>query len=366
MVVEDELIVAEDLVHWLTSLGYVVGARATTGQEAIRLCETTRPDLILMDILLSGDMDGIQAAEVIKERYDTPVVYITASSDENTLTRAKVTEPFGYVLKPFDERGLYTTIEMALYKHQSEKRLRNSEERFRLLYEHAPVAFQSLDADAHILQVNRAWQNLFGYTAEEVNGRWFGEFLAPDSVPPFIAAFTAFRTGPVTDSISLTIVRRNGTRIPATFKGSVAVDHRGGFEMTQCVLESPVPWGEQKSVLLPDHISAQEGDTSTRSLQGFWLVVSPDGFILGITPGLDTLLGMSVDRICSLRIHDICVTEDAASTLMNRLTTSGRLDSRSLKLRRGDGEAIAVVVSGFLLQGHGAFAGNSCLQILQR
>ena len=237
MVVEDELIVAEDLTHWLASLGYTVGARAATGQEAVQRCEATRPDLILMDILLPGDMDGIEAAEIIRQRFDIPVVYITASSDDATLSRAKVTEPFGYILKPFDERGLYSTIEMALYKHQSEKRIRNSEERFRLLYEHAPVAFQSLDADGHLVQVNKAWQELFGYAPDEVNGHWFGEFLVPNSTERFIATFTQFRHSPITDSITLDVIARNGMRISASFKGSIAVDHRGMFEMTQCVLE---------------------------------------------------------------------------------------------------------------------------------
>ena len=139
-----------------------------------------------MDILLPGDMDGIQAAEEIRRRFDIPVVFITASSDDATLARAKVSEPFGYILKPFDERGLYSTIEMALYKHQSEQRMRESEERFRLMFENAPVPFQSLDADGHMLRVNKAWLELFGYGPDEVIGRWFGEFLSPGSVDRFV------------------------------------------------------------------------------------------------------------------------------------------------------------------------------------
>ena len=179
------------------SLGYSIAARAAAGREAVQRCEATRPDLVLMDILLPGDMDGIQAAEEIRRRFDIPVVFITASSDDATLARAKVSEPFGYILKPFDERGLYSTIEMALYKHQSEKRMRESEERFRLMFENAPVPFHSLDADGHILRVNKAWLELFGYAQDEVVGRWFGEFLAPGSVDRFVATFTRFKSSPV-------------------------------------------------------------------------------------------------------------------------------------------------------------------------
>ena len=239
MVVEDERIIAEDLRHWLLALGYTVGPQVATGREAVQRCEGTRPDLVLMDILLPGEIDGIQAAQEIRDRFDIPIVYVTASSDDATLTRAKATEPFGYILKPFDERSLYSTIEMALYKHHSEQRLRESEERFRLLFENAPVPFHSLDADGHLLRVNKAWQKLFGYAQEEVIGRWFGEFLAPSSIDRFVANTTAFRDSPVTEAIVLDIVAKNGTIRSGVFKGSVAVDHRGRYEMTHCILDSP-------------------------------------------------------------------------------------------------------------------------------
>jgi len=237
MVVEDERIIAEDLRHWLLALGYTVGAQVTTGREAVRRCETMRPDLVLMDILLPGEIDGVQAAQEIRDRFDIPVVYVTASSDDATLARAKSTEPFGYILKPFDERSLYSTIEMALYKHQAEQRLRESEERFRLLFEHAPVALHALDADGHLLRVNRAWEKLFGYTQEEVVGRWFGEFVAPSSVERFVASTMAFRDSPVTETVVLEVITKDGTLRSALLKGSVAVDHRGRYEMTQCILD---------------------------------------------------------------------------------------------------------------------------------
>jgi PAS domain S-box-containing protein len=366
MVVEDELIVAEDLVHWLGSLGYTVGARAATGREAIRLCETTRPDLILMDILLPGDMDGIEAAEIVRKRFDIPVVYITASSDESTLARAKLTEPLGYVLKPFDERGLYTTIEMAMYKHQSERKLRNSEERFRLLYEHAPVAFQSLDADGHLLQVNKAWQDLFGFSPEEVNGRWFGEFLAPDSVPRFIAAFTQFRNSPATDSITLTIVKRNGMRLSAVLKGSIAVDHRGGFEMTQCVLENRAPSPERGEVSGTEAVEPGPTKDVSAGFAGAWLVASPDGLIYGVTAELERLLESSAERLCSRRLHDICRSEAEASALLAQVTRVGTLAPRALVLCGPAGAAIETTVAGFVLFGQDAHTGSVCLQIRKR
>ncbi len=126
LLVEDESIVAMDMERRLTALGYQVIEHVLTGEDAVAKAQLEQPDLILMDIHLKGEMDGIQAAERIKNSLGTPVIYITAYSDETTLSRAKVTEPFGYILKPFQEREIYSTIEMALYKYEIEQELRSA------------------------------------------------------------------------------------------------------------------------------------------------------------------------------------------------------------------------------------------------
>lgn len=121
LVVEDENIVAEDLQDCLKNLGYTVSAIASSGEEALQKATEMHPDLVLMDIRLKGEIDGVEAAHQIQARFSIPVVYLTAHADKDTLQRAKVTEPFGYILKPFEERELYTIIEVALYKHKVEK-----------------------------------------------------------------------------------------------------------------------------------------------------------------------------------------------------------------------------------------------------
>lgn len=121
MVVEDEGIVARDIQNSLKRLGYTVPVLVSSGDEAIQRAEEIELDIVLMDIRLKGDMDGIEAAELIHARFDIPVVYLTAYTDKTTLERAKITAPFGYILKPFEERELHTTIEIALYKHMMEK-----------------------------------------------------------------------------------------------------------------------------------------------------------------------------------------------------------------------------------------------------
>ena len=125
LVVEDEWLVAQGIAESLGELGYEVVGLAASGEETLRLAAEAHPDLVLMDILLQGDMDGIEAAEHLRRRFDLPVVFLTAYADPQTLGRAKVTEPYGYLLKPFEVRELHSIIEIALYKARAEKRLQH-------------------------------------------------------------------------------------------------------------------------------------------------------------------------------------------------------------------------------------------------
>lgn len=121
LIVEDEAIVAKDISVCLNRTGYDVLNTFSNGEDAIKYINNTKPDLILMDIMLAGEMTGIDASTIIKDRFDIPVVFLTAYADEKTISKAKVTDPYGYVIKPFKEIDLRTSIEMALYKFQKEK-----------------------------------------------------------------------------------------------------------------------------------------------------------------------------------------------------------------------------------------------------
>ena len=147
LVVEDERIVAKDIQNTLKNLGYEVVAISSTGEDAIDKSGELRPDVVLMDIVLKGAIDGIEAANIIKTKFKIPIIYLTAYEDGDTLDRAKITEPLGYILKPFEERDLHTTLEMALYKHLMETRLQDSEEKYRSLVELSPdgIIIQSGD-----------------------------------------------------------------------------------------------------------------------------------------------------------------------------------------------------------------------------
>jgi CheY-like chemotaxis protein len=161
LVVEDERIVGEDMRLTLVDLGYEIVGVVSTGEEAVRKAAETKPDLALMDIVLAGEIDGIEAAKQMRAVWNVPVIYLTAYSSQCTQNRTQETEPFGYLVKPFKRSDLRCAIEIALYKHDMEMRLRSSEQRFRLLYENVPSAYQSLDDRGLLLEVNEAWLDLF-------------------------------------------------------------------------------------------------------------------------------------------------------------------------------------------------------------
>lgn len=120
LVIEDESIVSKDIQYSLKKLGYQIVGSAATGEKAVELATQLMPDIILMDIMLKGEITGIEASAQIKETLNIPIIFLTAYADENTLSKAKVTEPYAYIIKPFKEIDLHTSIEMALYKHSKE------------------------------------------------------------------------------------------------------------------------------------------------------------------------------------------------------------------------------------------------------
>ena len=127
-IVEDEAIVANDIKETLKSLGYSVPGIAKSGELALEKIKEAHPDLVLMDIHLAGKMDGVDTAGKVHVLYNIPVIYLTAYADKALLERAKVTEPYGYVIKPYDERELHSVIEMALYKHRIEREIKKRDE----------------------------------------------------------------------------------------------------------------------------------------------------------------------------------------------------------------------------------------------
>jgi PAS domain S-box-containing protein len=166
-IVEDEYIVALDIRNFLERTGYAVAGVFSSGDELLEKFEAIRPDLILMDIKIRGSLDGVETARLVHQKYHAPVVLLTAFADDETIARAKITQPFGYIIKPFEERELKTAIEIALYRAGMEGLLRESEERYRnLFYEGISGNFLA-DAAGQVVEANTAFRKIVGIGLED-------------------------------------------------------------------------------------------------------------------------------------------------------------------------------------------------------
>ncbi|OQA22192.1 MAG: Sensor histidine kinase TmoS [Chloroflexi bacterium ADurb.Bin360] len=171
LIVEDESIIAMDLEARLTALGYEVVDVAASGRVALERATALKPDLVTMDIRIEGNMDGIETAALIREHLGLPVIFITAHGDGPTFERAKQTAPYGYVRKPFDDYELRTMIEIALYRHEVEQKLHESETRFRTLFEMMGQGVVFQNAQGEIVAANPAAQKILGLSLEQLQGR---------------------------------------------------------------------------------------------------------------------------------------------------------------------------------------------------
>ncbi len=177
VVVEDEHIVALDIKMHLQKYGYEVPGMFASGEELLERIESLSPDLVLMDIKLQGKLDGLETSKIIKEKYSVPVILLTAFADEATIERAKTIEPFGYIIKPFEEKELRTTIVIALYKHKMERKLRDREELFSTILSSIGDGVVVLDDSGRIEYFNPVSERLSGRRSENVMGKMLSDVL---------------------------------------------------------------------------------------------------------------------------------------------------------------------------------------------
>lgn len=248
LIVEDEGIIAKDIERALAKLAYEVIAVVSTGEQAILLAGTARPDLVLMDIMLKGDIDGIEAAQRIRREYGTPVVYLSGYGDSTTLQRATETAPFGYVLKPFDDRDLYAAVESALYKNQMERDLRSCRQE---LVSILAVVFDGIivsDRDGLIAIINSAASHLTEWGCEDAVGRdWSDVFKATEPLPSDLAPFGRRADAFVetsADGVSFAVLlSQTGRRIPVEHRSAPITDSYGDVSGTVLAFRAlrPVP-----------------------------------------------------------------------------------------------------------------------------
>ncbi len=183
LVVEDEFITAADIQNSLQEMGFQVPATTGTGEEAIRMAGELAPDLVIMDITLAGRLTGIEAADRIGELYGIPVIFLTAHSDQSMVERSLSSNPYGYIVKPFEPSGLRVSIEMALFKHGMEERLRESERTIQILLNAIPDPLALLDRAKKIVAVNEAMGRKLGKSRAGLVGSPIGDLIDAGALP---------------------------------------------------------------------------------------------------------------------------------------------------------------------------------------
>ncbi|NTZ86830.1 PAS domain S-box protein [Burkholderia metallica] len=233
LIVEDDRVVSRDIAQQMHRCGHVVIGSVATGEEAITLAAKEMPDLVLMDVRLEGGLDGIDTARHLRESFNLPIVFLTAYADEETVRRATVTEPFGYVLKPFDDVQLRTVVEMALYKHDAERRLRESEQRYAVTLDSIGDGVIATDFKGDITLINPVAEALTEWVRGDAIGKPLEEVLDlfdEDTAAPLnINVAAVLREGGVIKfPPRTTLVGRAGRSVPVENRGTPIVNDSGG------------------------------------------------------------------------------------------------------------------------------------------
>ena len=350
LVVEDELIVAKDIQQTLTSLGYTVPGIASSGEEALQKTEEFKPDLVLMDIKLKGDKDGIETAHEIKSKFDLPVVYLTAHADDETLQRAKVTEPFGYLVKPFEERELYSTIEMALYKRKMEVRLKESEKKYRLLFENLNVGIYRVTPgkEGKFTDVNSAFVKILGYPHKnEILKMKVAEIYAnPENRIEFADKISS--AGFVRNE-ELHLKKKDGTPIIASDTGIAVYDEEGEIIFFDGILEDITERRRMEEEL-------RSSEERYRALVNNYpepMVVFSEGIIVYVNPATVELIGaISSAELIGKSVFDFIHpgNRNYVKGKVHEIETGGELDKHTrIKLIRLDGETIDVEATSIFI-----------------
>ena len=234
LIVEDESIVAKDIETRLKKFGYHVFGPVPTGEEAIKKVTEKSPDLVLMDIRLKGKMDGVETAQLIHQNFDIPVIYITANADEKTLERAKVTDPFGYIIKPFKEKDLKTTIEITLNKYQMERKLKQSEQWLATVLKSIGDAVITSDAIGTITFMNPVAEELTGWKQQDAFGKEATEIFnithADTQILTEHPIAQVLRQGVTVELPEQTLlISKNGVQIPIDGTAAPIKDDKGNI-----------------------------------------------------------------------------------------------------------------------------------------
>ncbi len=350
LIVEDESIVARDIQRRLLHLGYEVVGAVPTGDEAIKKASILLPDLVLMDVRLKGDMDGIEAATVIRQDYGIPVIYLSAYADNDTLKRASVTEPFGYILKPFEERELHTTIEMALYRNELEKKIKERENWYGTTLRSLGEAIIATDTEGNIHFMNATAEALTGWKFQEVQGK---ELL------------TVFRTieqsgkralNPVEQILSnkvtavlknhATLLSRDGREIPIDESASPIKDERGNIVGVVLVFQDV---SERKRAQEALRASQEYAENIINSSMDMIIAVDLERRIIEFNKAAETIFGYKKEEVIGKHIN-ILYADTRGGDEINKIVSEQGNIVLEVYNKRKNGEVFPCILSSSVLR----------------
>jgi PAS domain S-box-containing protein len=264
------------------------------------------PDLILMDLTPNDELVGIDMASKVVKKYKAPLIYLANGCDNKSIEQARSTSPYIHIHKPFNDKELKMAVKMAISQDKTDKKLKE-EANFRLLYDRAPIAYQSLDIDGYLLEVNETWLEKMGYSREDVIGKWFGDFLAPESVEIFKENFPRFKQEGEIFDVTFHMSRSDGSKIIVSFDGKIGYDRLGNFKQTHCIFQDIT---EQKKAQKALKESEQYYKTIFENTGTATIIVEADNTISLVNTEFEKLYGRSKEDIVGKRKWHEFVSEE--------------------------------------------------------
>ncbi|MBI5675929.1 MAG: PAS domain S-box protein [Nitrospirae bacterium] len=328
LVVEDESIVAEDIKTSLEKMGYAVPAVVSTGAEAIQKASELNPDLVLMDIMLKDKMSGITAAGQIRSLFNIPVIYLTAYVDDDTLERAKLTEPFGYITKPFDDRELKGTIEIALYKSSIDRKSKESREWFLVTLRSIGDAVIATDTEGKVIFMNPVAMELTGWSEGEAIGMDVEEVfnIVNEATGEKLAcpARKVLTHGKIEGRANHTIlISRNGKKIHIDDSGAPIRDEDGGIAGVVMVFRDITERMNARKVLAESEARYNDlFDNAHDMIQS----VGPDGKFIFVNRAWLNTMGYTETELEGLSLFDVLHPDSKAHCMeLFRKVISGEI-----------------------------------------
>ncbi len=344
LVVEDEAVVAEDIRKILQSYDYEVPEAISTGEAAIKLINKVHPDLILLDIMLKDKLNGIEVAEKIID-LDIPVIYLTAYSDKDIIEKAKATGPFGYLIKPFRERELVATIQMAFFKHQMEQKLRESEAKFRTLVETTDEGICTFDIEDYFTFINEAGAKIFGGVISDFEDTNLSDYLNKYNLGK-VHKHLKLRKENKSSRYELEIIRKDGRKRFLNIIGSPRFNNNkfiGTFGIFNDITEKKMAQLKLKRTM----------DSYTRifeNIQDVYYEIEFDGTILEISPSIEQNSSYTRKELIGTSMYDLYFDENQHDLFLTKLTKEGHVTDYEIILEDKDKTLLTGTINAKIIE----------------